>query len=260
MRRNSIGGAANSKKVNVPYSSQFRIGNVSVRISGDRTADVALISSLEPFSDKGDAVDISVGIERTSRLSYSPVSAAFDSGSVWQLHERDHAFQFDFNAPTMGEGPYKRLIVDREFRNASLLIHDERFRGDADSASPLDYPLDELLIMHRLTQEKAIELHSCGIVRADGIGNLFVGHSGAGKSTTTRLWTEREDVEVLSDDRIIVRLESAETQVPPPCFANGRNIRFACTALPGTARRCMRRRIVRRWPGSLFLSMAMATC
>ena len=64
--------------------------------------------------------------------------------------------------------------------------------------------------MHRLTQEKAIELHSCGIVRADGIGNLFVGHSGAGKSTTTRLWTEREDVEVLSDDRIIVRRESPD--------------------------------------------------
>jgi hypothetical protein len=59
--------------------------------------------------------------------------------------------------------------------------------------------------MHRLTQEKAIELHSCGIVRPDGTGNLFVGHSGAGKSTTTRLWTSREAVEVLSDDRIIVR-------------------------------------------------------
>jgi hypothetical protein len=77
-------------------------------------------------------------------------------------------------------------------------------------AAPLEYPLDELLIMHRLSQEKAIELHSCGIVRPDGTGNLFVGHSGAGKSTTTRLWTAREDVEVLSDDRIIVRRDVAD--------------------------------------------------
>ena len=59
--------------------------------------------------------------------------------------------------------------------------------------------------MHRLTQEKGIELHGAGIVRADGVANLFVGHSGAGKSTTTRLWTAREGVQVLSDDRIIVR-------------------------------------------------------
>ncbi|HLJ18478.1 MAG TPA: hypothetical protein VKV15_28565 [Bryobacteraceae bacterium] len=74
-------------------------------------------------------------------------------------------------------------------------------------AEPLGYPLDELLIMHRLTQERAIELHGTGIVRANGVANLFVGHSGAGKSTTTRLWTSREEVEVLSDDRIIVRYD-----------------------------------------------------
>ncbi|MGD0989076.1 MAG: hypothetical protein ABR874_14785 [Candidatus Sulfotelmatobacter sp.] len=74
-------------------------------------------------------------------------------------------------------------------------------------ADPLEYPLDELLIMHRLTQERAIELHGTGIVRANGVANLFVGHSGAGKSTTTRLWTSREEVEVLSDDRIIVRYD-----------------------------------------------------
>jgi len=72
---------------------------------------------------------------------------------------------------------------------------------------PLGYPLDELLIMHRLTQERAIELHGTGIVRANDVANLFVGHSGAGKSTTTRLWTSREEVEVLSDDRIIVRYD-----------------------------------------------------
>jgi hypothetical protein len=61
--------------------------------------------------------------------------------------------------------------------------------------------------MHCLTQEKAIELHACGIVTCDRVGNLFVGHSEAGKSTTTRLWTSREAVDVLSDDRIIVRLD-----------------------------------------------------
>ena len=90
----------------------------------------------------------------------------------------------------------------------------ESLAGQAQVPSPLDYPLDELLIMHRLTQEKAIELHGCGIVRADGAGNLFVGHSGAGKSTTTRLWTEVEDVEVLSDDRIIVRRDDLRDAEP----------------------------------------------
>jgi len=39
----------------------------------------------------------------------------------------------------------------------------------------------------------------------DGKGILFVGESGAGKSTLARMWGEEKGVEVLSDDRMIVR-------------------------------------------------------
>jgi hypothetical protein len=81
----------------------------------------------------------------------------------------------------------------------------ECFVSTGYAVAPLEYPLDELLIMHRLTQEKAIELHGCGIVSPNESSTLFVGHSGAGKSTTTRLWTAHHDVQILSDDRIIVR-------------------------------------------------------
>ena len=114
-------------------------------------------------------------------------------------------FLFDFSTSVLGDQPYKRLLVDRHFRRATLQMSEACFAGSTSSVTALEYPLDELLIMHRLTQEKAIELHGSGIVTNDGVGNLFVGHSGAGKSTTTRLWTACEDVEVLSDDRIIVR-------------------------------------------------------
>jgi hypothetical protein len=166
------------------------------------------------FRTKRSLSDISVRVRWVGELSAAPGLELFDSGSVWRLYEREAGFQFDFSAPIFGNQPYKRLVVDGDFSRASLEISDEAFAAFP-AAAPLDYPLDELLIMHRLTQEKAIELHSCGIVRPDGTGNLFVGHSGAGKSTTTRLWTEREDVEVLSDDRIIVRRDdSAGVQIP----------------------------------------------
>jgi hypothetical protein len=128
----------------------------------------------------------------------------FDSGSVWQLYESKTAFQFDFNTPILGDASYKRLLVDDQFRRASLQISDECFESRA-VVAPLEYPLDELLIMHRLTQERAIELHGVGIVGPDGASNLFIGHSGAGKSTTARLWTSLHDVKILSDDRIIIR-------------------------------------------------------
>ncbi len=190
------------------HTTQFRVGGVSVQVAAESRADVSLVSALRFFRVETSAFDIHIQIERAGQLPEVPGRQLFDSGSVWRLYEEENGFRFDFSTPAMGDRPYKRLVVDRDFRRANLLISDECFGRGAQSAAPLDYPLDELLIMHRLTQEKAIELHSCGIVRPDGTGNLFVGHSGAGKSTTTRLWTEQEDVGVLSDDRIIVRRDT----------------------------------------------------
>jgi hypothetical protein len=192
------------------HSSEFRIGGVSVRVAGQSYDDVTLVPSLQPFRAETPASDITIQVEWTETLGPADGQELFDSGSLWRLYEDGTEFRFDFSAAILGTQPYKRLLVDSQFRRARLQMSTECFAGKGYAVAPLEYPLDELLIMHRLTQEKAIELHSCGIVRPGGTGNLFVGHSGAGKSTTTRLWTAREGVEVLSDDRIIVRRETPE--------------------------------------------------
>ena len=180
-----------------------------MQLASTDEASVTLVPALEPFRAGTPAPDIKIQVEWAESLRPQAKQELFDSGSVWRLYEDGAGFQFDFSAPLLlGERPYKRLLVDRRFRRATLQMSEECFAGTDYLAAPLEYPLDELLIMHRLTQEKAIELHSCGIVRPDGTGNLFVGHSGAGKSTTTRLWRAREEVEVLSDDRIIVRRDA----------------------------------------------------
>jgi len=203
------------------YRSFFAVGAVSVEVTGNRR-DAALVPSLLPFQIEQVIPDISIRVEWVDSLAPTSGCRLFDSGTTWRLCEDEAGFQFDISAPIFGEGPYKKLFVDRRFRYATLQMSKESFASFPCVAKSLEYPLDELLIMHRLTQEKAIELHSCGIVRADGTGNLFVGHSGAGKSTTTRLWTEREDVEVLSDDRIIVRRdEGPKASVETPFVAAG---------------------------------------
>lgn len=186
-------------------SSGFRVGGVSVTVTGRSLSDTALVPSLEPFRVATDASDINLRVEWIRNLPPIPGRERFDSGSSWRLFENAAGLQFDFNDTLFGGKPYKRLLVDSCFRQAILQMSDEFFAGFPLPATPLGYPLDELLIMHRLTQERAIELHGVGIVGPDGASNLFVGHSGAGKSTTARLWTSLHDVEILSDDRIIVR-------------------------------------------------------
>ncbi len=196
--------------------SGFCVGGVSVAVTGCNEEDVALVPSLEPFRiespfyAEGDCADIRMHVEWQRELRPTLRRQLFDSGCTWRLFECGKAgLQFDFHVASFSAQPYKRLLIDKGFSQAILQLNESAFAGATRRLSAWEYPLDELLIMHRLTQENAIELHGCGIVCADGVGNLFVGHSGAGKSTTTRLWTAHQRVDVLSDDRIIVRREKA---------------------------------------------------
>jgi hypothetical protein len=198
-----------------PRRSQFCVGGVSVQLFGDLEADVSLVPLLEPFRSEAGLSDIDLRVERVSSLSAVSGRRLFDSGTTWELSQCEEELQFDFTAAIFGDRPLKRLLIDSGFCRGTLQMNQECLAGFPHAIEPLGYPLDELLIMHRLTQEKAIELHGCGIVRVDGTGNLFVGHSGAGKSTTTRLWTALEDVEVLSDDRIIVRRDEGSAAETP---------------------------------------------
>jgi hypothetical protein len=178
-----------------------------VRLTGARKRDVALSSMLKPFRNTASTFDISVDVRWVEALRSDAGSTVFESGGAWRLKEAHQSLLFHFTAPLVSDHPYRELVIDRRFKAAAVEISWKPFSTWADQPDPLAYPLDELLIMHRLTQERAIELHGSGIVRNNGVANLFVGHSGAGKSTTTRLWTSREEVEVLSDDRIIVRYD-----------------------------------------------------
>jgi hypothetical protein len=188
----------------VPCRTRFHVGGVSVQLVGDCSSDLALDPTLQPFQAEAGEADIDIRIQWVNKLPRSRQRQLFDSGCVWRLYKNGDGFQFDFCTEDLGSAPYKRLLVDGRFQTASLLLSRECF-ANRPTVIPLEYPLDELLIMHRLTQERAIELHGVGIVGPDGASNLFVGHSGAGKSTTARLWTSLHKVEILSDDRIIVR-------------------------------------------------------
>jgi hypothetical protein len=191
------------------YCSHFRVGGVSVQLAGDCRADVTLAPSLEPFRVDAGASDINIQVGWVAKLPPMPGRRLFDSGSVWCLYEAEGGFQFDFSTPILGQVPYKRLVVDDQFARTVLLLSDECF--DQRRVAAMEYPLDEVLITHRLARDRAIELHACGIVAGQGeAGYLFVGHSGAGKSTTARLWTSQLGVEILSDDRIILREHSGQ--------------------------------------------------
>lgn len=99
-------------------------------------------------------------------------------------------------------GPCRILRLDRASYQGQLVCNEDSPYNSVEPA--LGYPLDEILIIDLLSRGRGALLHACA-VDADGRGLAFVGKSGAGKSTTARLWLQRDDATVLCDDRIVVR-------------------------------------------------------
>jgi len=154
--------------------------------------------------------DIRLRVSRRELGPESPGRLVFDSEMVWRLYDEEDKRVFRFWLPHNCATPYKELRVGRDYREGEIVLN-EPWQG-SELPDPLEYPLDELLVVHRLGQGLGCELHSCGIVDEAGLGWLFVGHSGAGKSTLARLWARR-NVSVLSDDRIILRKIDGETRM-----------------------------------------------
>ena len=128
----------------------------------------------------------------------------FVAGDLWHLSSHDGAYEFRFRSPTVGPTAYKIARFDPDFSSGEVSLDRRYFQSQA-PAYPLEYPLDELLMLHLLANGRGAEVHACGLVDPRGHGHLFLGNSGAGKSTLAKLCGQVEGVKILSDDRIILR-------------------------------------------------------
>jgi hypothetical protein len=189
-------------------SDIVRIANISI---GIRYADPSLWRPLSEtvsrFAVTEGKPDIDITIDVMPSDLPPPGKLLFESGAVWRAYDDGGGFRIDCWSDLFGEAPYKSAFFDRELREGRILV-----RGDAylETMHALDYPLDEVMIAHLLGRGRGVELHGCGIIDRDGRGQLFVGQSGAGKTTTARVWLSEGHYDIVSDDRVIVRFINGE--------------------------------------------------
>jgi len=184
----------------------FGIGGIALRVSGEPGLRLEADGVLPRFLTPGAAPDIQLRV-CLDELSPAEGAAVFDSGLLWQMYGRGGGdCAIDVHSSVLGPAPYQRAIFNSSFTAGEIRCHAGYF-DRAQPVRPLQAPLDQLLFVNYLASGYGADVHACGIVDSDGRGHLFLGQSGAGKTTMTRQWEEAGGAEILSDDRIILRVE-----------------------------------------------------
>ena len=184
----------------------LRIGDIGIALAAaDPAMTIRVPTASEPFRAAGGVPEAEL-TAAWADLSGPPAGELlFDSERLWQLYRQGNEYAFRFTSPTFGVHAFKEARFNDDFTRGQVLLHHAYHDRDA-AATPLEYPLDELLFTNLLARGRGVEVHALGLRDADGRGYLFLGHSGAGKTTSARLWGQHEGVLILSDDRIILRL------------------------------------------------------
>jgi hypothetical protein len=174
-----------------------RVAEVTLHLHSGEGVPLRLPAEMDAFrAERGSDIDIEV--VRGALPPLPSTEPLFVSGGLWAVHRDGARLVYWIREPRRGRPPLCALAIDERRRRGRLFL-------PPDAPFALHYPLDELLFQHHLARHGGMEVHACGIAW-EGRALLFCGQSGAGKTTTARLWRRRRPpATVLSDDRMIVR-------------------------------------------------------
>jgi len=162
----------------------------------------------EPFlaEDRGDdCASIVLAPVTSPRPPRRGGKTLFDTGTVWRLEALDGGHHLlTLRSPLYGADPYLVVEFDPQYTRGQGETLDGGPHLAGGTMHPFVYPFDEVVFLARLARGRGVLVHACGVAHA-GRGILLLGTSGAGKSTSARLWSDRPASRVLSDDRIVIR-------------------------------------------------------
>ena len=154
----------------------------------------------------------------TLRLEYADDLKALQPGTVKEclndeapyfwIFEKDGKFNFGFSYTK--SHPDCILVPDQEYRNSTVYVPASRVERLTEFA--LSNAM-MLLYTFRTSPYDTLMVHASVIRYEDG-GYMFLGRSGTGKSTHSRLWLNNIDgAELLNDDNPVIRLADGEAVI-----------------------------------------------
>jgi hypothetical protein len=160
----------------------------------------------QTLSERG-SIALQIRLELDEIPDTGKMRKIFDTEQSWSLYADRDEYVMALNPPGLKQRAVWVARFNKGFSSIIVYCSDvlRRETGAGRRVSnPILYPLDQLLLIHVLAQNRGALIHAAGL-GLHGQGYIFPGRSGTGKSTLSSLLRGLGNAELLSDDRIAVR-------------------------------------------------------
>jgi hypothetical protein len=128
----------------------------------------------------------------------------FDPGSIWKMYRAETDYYAALTYQSAGQASQAQSVLRANSAWDDLTLSEQRTGPSWQSL--LNIGAGELILRTAILFTGGLVFHSSGL-DDNGQGIVFIGHSGAGKSTQVGLWSQEPGVIAMNDDRIAVRVE-----------------------------------------------------
>jgi hypothetical protein len=189
----------------------MEIAGISISIqSRSATIQRNVFPEYEQFFTNQDHASGNIAVEIDLEMEKLPDTSGmqkiFDSEQSWSMYYNGENYFLTMQPPIF-QHPLWVARFNTDFMKATM-FYSECFLSRPDESvsvlDPVSYPMDQVLLMYILSKNSGALVHAAGI-NMNGKGCVFPGKSGAGKSTLSLQFLDRAGVQLLSDDRIILR-------------------------------------------------------
>ena len=198
----------------------YEIAGMTVQVESDLPfVSTTLASKFESFRAAGPGPDM-VYLKHHFGLPHTDDTVGAEEvyrQSPWAIYRKKQTWLYLGIPPQAEDESLARVAAFNNDHTAGVIFNDSAGeqnwrRGGLHSLTM--FPSDQILLARLLADRRGCMLHSGGII-LDGQGLLFIGHSEAGKSTVMTMFRRQlgHRVEILCDDRNIVRLEAGGARV-----------------------------------------------
>lgn len=148
-------------------------------------------------------MEMALRVESGSLPGLLEARPVFDAQGTWALL-RGEGTRFIVHAPEGLARARWAAALPEAMTSATVSVAADPALPAGVRRWPLQYPLDQVLIMYRCAQRgHGVLVHAAGL-EVDGRLYLLAGRSGAGKSTLSRLLVQAGLGRVLNDDRLLL--------------------------------------------------------